>query len=662
MKNTLRLLRRYRSTAWLFSPFPPALKAWFKQRIENPAWRWAPLSPNATPAERSARYWAERWSAVALSQFGLRNHSSAVREPLAIRVSYGKWNYAELAERFRTDAGIASLQPKDVELNELLHLARLISSHPVDPDDAELSWRMLQFATRDGFGQTEHQTLPFAVATYLERGLAADVRIAMDKLAFSPQLRNQLSVDLLNPWQENAANQDEQRWLDTLNAEYRKAGIAPIELLPAGESVFDRLTATAPSRITDGPLVSIVTCTHRPDWQLATSVRSVLAQSWQNWELLIVDDASGDEFAPVLDEVAAMDPRIRVLRLTENGGAYRARNEAMRHINGEFVTFHDDDDWMHPQRIEIQVQHLIKNPQYPANTSQYRRMLPNGFLSYGRRLRLLGISEVSIMFRPAQVLPVVGGFDPVRKGGDTEFRLRVGAAFGIAVPTLRNYPGLMLGRFDPASLSGSEFGDEWAHEARRLYWASAHAYHSSIAAGTRSPFVGPNPEDRQCPIPGRFLGQPNRVLDVDDVILIPGVPEGEQADLRAELALIASLRTQGRRVGVSLVVTPSYPHIRGKLPEQLHEPILNGSIALVPLTERGQAARLWSLVPEAVQFLTDDPLQYSFSEAVIVAAPGTEQTTWDRSTVAANLHRQFSIDAARVHVVSDVTAAPAPGE
>lgn len=90
------------------------------------------------------------------------------------------------------------------------------------------------------------------------------------------------------------------------------------------------------------PRFSVVLPTHQRADRLRRAVRSVLDQGFGDFELLIVDDASGDD----TPRVAASfdDPRIRFLRNEENRGAAASRNRAVRHARGELVAFLDDDD------------------------------------------------------------------------------------------------------------------------------------------------------------------------------------------------------------------------------------------------------------------------------------------------------------------------------
>jgi glycosyltransferase involved in cell wall biosynthesis len=103
------------------------------------------------------------------------------------------------------------------------------------------------------------------------------------------------------------------------------------------------------------PLVSIYLPTHNRADLLVRAARSVLAQTYQNFELLIVDDGSTDGTPEIIWHLAKSDRRIRALRQSETRGAPAARNLAIRESKGHLVTGIDDDDEMMPERLAVLV-------------------------------------------------------------------------------------------------------------------------------------------------------------------------------------------------------------------------------------------------------------------------------------------------------------------
>lgn len=102
-------------------------------------------------------------------------------------------------------------------------------------------------------------------------------------------------------------------------------------------------------------LVSIIT----PAWKAAGYIRetiaSVQAQTYPNWEMLIVDDCSPDNTCEIIEEFSTKDDRIRLIRQPENGGPARARNGALYHAKGRWIAFLDSDDLWLSTKLETQI-------------------------------------------------------------------------------------------------------------------------------------------------------------------------------------------------------------------------------------------------------------------------------------------------------------------
>ncbi len=101
------------------------------------------------------------------------------------------------------------------------------------------------------------------------------------------------------------------------------------------------------------PKVSVVIPTHNRANLLGRAVRSVLAQTFSDLEVLIADDASTDETSAMLRAIG--DPRIKHLRHDTNRGVSAARNTGLTNAAGEFIAFLDDDDEWLPEKLRIQL-------------------------------------------------------------------------------------------------------------------------------------------------------------------------------------------------------------------------------------------------------------------------------------------------------------------
>ena len=98
------------------------------------------------------------------------------------------------------------------------------------------------------------------------------------------------------------------------------------------------------------PLISVVIPCYNASTFLRTAIESVLAQSLENVEIIVVDDASTDDSVAVVQSVP--DPRIRLLRNETNLGAARSRNRALDAAKGEWIALLDADDWFLESRLE----------------------------------------------------------------------------------------------------------------------------------------------------------------------------------------------------------------------------------------------------------------------------------------------------------------------
>ena len=99
------------------------------------------------------------------------------------------------------------------------------------------------------------------------------------------------------------------------------------------------------------PLVSIIVPVYNVEPYLRACLDSILAQTYQNWEAVLVDDGSKDQSGTICDEYARRDPRFIVVH-KQNEGVAKARITAFEHSKGEFVTFVDADDYVDKQYIE----------------------------------------------------------------------------------------------------------------------------------------------------------------------------------------------------------------------------------------------------------------------------------------------------------------------
>lgn len=102
------------------------------------------------------------------------------------------------------------------------------------------------------------------------------------------------------------------------------------------------------------PLVSIIVPCYKVEYYLSTCIKSVLNQNYQNWELILVDDGSPDNCGAICDQYASQDKRISVIH-KRNAGVAAARNSGIEKANGDYATYLDGDDYLHPDCLKAMV-------------------------------------------------------------------------------------------------------------------------------------------------------------------------------------------------------------------------------------------------------------------------------------------------------------------
>jgi glycosyltransferase involved in cell wall biosynthesis len=213
------------------------------------------------------------------------------------------------------------------------------------------------------------------------------------------------------------------------------------------------------------PAVSIVTPAYNAETDIADTIRSVVAQTVDDFEMLIVDDGSTDRTAAIAQQFADRDPRIRLIR-QRNGGISAARNTALARAHGPVFALLDSDDLWMPTYLEAQLRALADHPQagvVSANALNLGgmfdglplRRVPDGVHRIPLQTLIEVENSVCIMsiFR-REVFERIGGFDTsLRSSEDYDFWLRAAAA---GFDVLFNSTPLGFYRRRPQSVSADD--------------------------------------------------------------------------------------------------------------------------------------------------------------------------------------------------------------
>lgn len=125
------------------------------------------------------------------------------------------------------------------------------------------------------------------------------------------------------------------------------------------------------------PLVSIITPLFNGESFIEETIKSVISQSYGNWEMIIVDDCSKDDGPKIIENYANVEKRIKLIRLAENGGGAVARNRAIKEAKGKYIAFLDSDDIWYPDKLKKQIKFMEEN-NYPFTYTWYEKISEEG--------------------------------------------------------------------------------------------------------------------------------------------------------------------------------------------------------------------------------------------------------------------------------------------
>ncbi|MEV0898982.1 glycosyltransferase family A protein [Actinoplanes sp. NPDC049802] len=555
---------------------------------------------------------------VSLPNTAMRTRSVAARRVLARAAGVTLEEALEAAR-----AGDARRLRRGADPARLAELARTIALQeelPGDRDDALALYALLRSRL-----PADHQALHAQLA-YAWQGPEKARELLGAYRRIPAPARETLEIDLANPYA--GGKEPEEAWL----ARFGRLFPEPPPVLAAApeRAPFDRLAGSAgqPAE-TGGERVTVVVTAYRPGPGLLTAVRSVAAQSWPDLEIIVVDDASPPEHDATLAAAEDLDPRVRLIRLRENGGTYAARNAGLEAARGDFVTFQDSDDWSHPRRIELQLRPLLDDPALVASTSEGisvtdRLVMTRPGIRRGR------VNVSSLLFRRDPVIQRIGWFDEVRKAADSEFLERIQTAFGKRA-IRRVGRTLALIRLSEGSLSRAEIRAYWMHPARTAYMSAYRCWHASARpphrerSGADRPFVAP------AHLSGAAATGRYDVVVAADWRFLAGTQ-------RAALAEIAALRRAGLSVAIlHLEALRSVHRQRRGLSPGVQRLINAGRLEQVLETDPVRAGMVLVRQPEVLQFAPEDGCRVRPGRVLVVAdrAPARRDGADRRYTVDA---------------------------
>lgn len=579
--------------------------------------------------------------------FALMSKSVEIREAFALAATKYQFRYKELTrliavQRMEMLPGIRRSDFKNWDHKALLALARLEANQRSTESDLENAVRLFAF-TENMFGLKSLTRTDQLI--YLEA--LGELQRFEDQAGHARRFGLHLHLPLQQQLMEMNAVQsfegaDSATWLKKLNNIYLERGFTPVRFTEDNQvSALDRLRCDAPV-ITEGPLVSVIMPTFEGGPHLLTALNSLLQQSWQNLEIIVVDDASGPKYEQFLLKASDLSPKIKILRQPENLGAYSARNAGISGSTGEFITVHDDDDWSHGDKIATQVRHLLNNPDAPGNMSAHIRVTDDLKLLRINNNPILTQANFSSLMVHRSVFHEIGLWDAINRGADSEFRTRIKNYYGKPVEILDSV-ALSFTRTREGSLTSGELSRGYLDPARALYSKAYNQWHNSV--GEERHLLRPG-KTRNFPVPTTMEpGKRNQDLGNFDVVYMTDFkfPGGTTSLTLAEMQATSEA---GYRVGF---IQADSPLNRASAPitDRLFEMQLAGIVEQVGLSDKADISVLIVRHPSVVTFMdrtntnlrVRKPLLIVNNPPVLVGGAGM---SFDLPTCIQNMDNLFS--------------------
>jgi len=152
-------------------------------------------------------------------------------------------------------------------------------------------------------------------------------------------------------------------------------------------------------------LVSIIMPLYNSSYYIKETIKSIITQTYSNWELLITDDCSTDDSCDIVNSLK-INNKIHLFKLTKNSGAAICRNNSLKYAKGRYIAFCDSDDIWRPHKLMEQIKFLNTN-NIPFTFSSYNRILNNNLintvippadLTYNKLLKYCPIGTSTVIY------------------------------------------------------------------------------------------------------------------------------------------------------------------------------------------------------------------------------------------------------------------------
>jgi len=188
----------------------------------------------------------------------------------------------------------------------------------------------------------------------------------------------------------------------------------------------------------NAPLVSVIIPLYNTEKYIEKAIESVINQTYKNWQLIVIDDCSTDSSLDIVLDIKKQNnisnEKMIIKRMKKNMGTYVALNIGLKLAKGKFFCVLGSDDIYIPEKLQIQIDEFIKNPDYICVIGKYirkdlkRNICPDLGISIERMKN--GIMGECTSMYSMSLINKIGYYDCVRYGADTNFFWRMYKYFG----------------------------------------------------------------------------------------------------------------------------------------------------------------------------------------------------------------------------------------
>jgi glycosyltransferase involved in cell wall biosynthesis len=418
---------------------------------------------------------------------------------------------------------------------------------------------------------------------------------------------------------ETSADESRLAWI---NRVFLEGGFAPIEKADPGRPLtIDNLAAPTALRadIPDAPKASVIMPVFNASDTVGIALESLLAQTWPNLEIVVVDDHSTDGTSDIVRTLARKHQQIVPVRLGRNQGAYAARNEGLRHVSGDMIMTHDSDDWSHPQQIEAQMRALIMPSRIMGTFSSWSRTTRDLYFTGPWRpgAARIDLNYSSLLFR-RDAMESLGAWDKVRVAADREFIKRFETVFGAEalIQTHEKVPLAFALKPENSltSVSDTHIGTV-LYGIRRTYHEAADWWRETVTDPDLFKFEADQSRPRSFPAPRRIHPDKSAAsrydyLFITDFNLSGGAFTSVMNDVKA--CLLAGKR-------VALFHWPRFDmNVESPLPPQVWELAAGGNLDVISAGESLEADTVIAGYPAILQHPIDNPPQVNFNRLIVI--------------------------------------------